>query len=133
MFLSQLSYYLRVTALAMLFALSARPETTALPKAANVTDCQPCKFQPSARLPPYSFRFEIKSDPAAGRTITAIEVTRQGDTKPLQRLPVAGAMPVFEGRKLFLWRTGYQFRRQRRFDADHRARRCECHGALLAF
>ncbi len=101
MFLSQLSYYLRVTALAMLFALSARPETTALPKAANVTDCQPCKFQPSARLPPYSFRFEIKSDPTAGRTITAIEVTRQGDTKPLQRLPVAGAMPVFEGESFF--------------------------------
>ena len=101
MFLSQLSYYLRVSALAMLFGLNAWTETTQLPKAANVTDCQPCKLQPSARLPPYLFRFEIKSDPTAGRIITAINVTREGDTKPFQHLPVAGAMPVFEGESFF--------------------------------
>src|ERR1035437_7077493 len=68
------------------------------PGPSNVGDCRPCSFSPGERFPAYSFTFDLKTVPE-GRTVEAIGVAR--DSKPVQRLPVAGMAPVGKEEQFF--------------------------------
>jgi hypothetical protein len=68
------------------------------PGPSNVGDCRPCSFSPGERFPAYSFTFDLKTVPE-GRTVEAIGVAR--DSKPVQRLPVAGMPPVGKEEQFF--------------------------------
>jgi hypothetical protein len=61
------------------------------PGPSNVGECRPCSFSPGGSLPAYSFTFDLKTVPE-GRAVVAIAVDR--DSKPVQRLPVAGMEPI---------------------------------------
>ena len=80
------------TKLIFLTLVSASAAWGQAPVPSNVRDCRPCTFSPGAKIPTYSFTFELKT---AGRerSVQAIEVVNQS-SKTAQRLPVTGMEPV---------------------------------------
>jgi hypothetical protein len=68
------------------------------PVPSSVADCRPCTFSPGGSFPASSFTFDLKTLPE-GRSVEAIAVDR--DSKPVQRLPVAGMEPVSKEEQFF--------------------------------
>lgn len=62
------------------------------PVPSNVRDCRPCSFSPGAKIPTYSFTFDLKTA-GSERSVQAIDVVNQS-SKTAQRLPVTGMAPV---------------------------------------
>lgn len=97
-------FAVRILVLAMVAAASLA--CAQYPGPANVGDCRPCSFSPGGSLPEYSFTFDFKTAPD-GRTLEAIQVTRE--SKPVQRLPVAGMDAIGKDEELFFGGTDINF------------------------